>query len=333
MAYRLSISVASRGSRDREKVFDQVRAADEGGVDTAWVAESWGEDAFTLMTQMVDRTTRLNIGSGIVNVFSRTPAAIAQHFGTLDVVSGGRMVIGLGTSGANVIEHFHGMPFERPLDRMREYVDVINVLMRGEPLNFEGEFFQMNRGFTLRFERERDHIPVYLATLAPKSLQITAEVADGWLPIWTPIEALPGVTKAFRERVVGAGREADAVTVRSPGGVVFTKDVERARAAVAGNFAFYMARMGVFYHRHLSRLGYSDVADQVRAAWNEGGSSAGAAAVPPQLQQSLTLVTNSVEAARERFAAEEAAGIQLHSVSVDIEDVAERRRVYESLTG
>lgn len=333
MTYRLSISVGSRGARDRERVFDQVRAADEGGVDTAWVAESWGEDAFTLMTQIVDRTTRLNVGSGIINVFSRTPAAIAQHFGTLDVVSGGRMVIGLGTSGANVIEHFHGVPFERPLDRMREYVEIINILLSGEPLNYEGEFFQMSRGFTLRFERERDHVPVYLATLAPKSLQITAEVADGWLPIWTPIEALPAVTKAFRERVVGAGRAADAVTVRSPGGIVFTKDVERARAAVAGNFAFYMARMGVFYHRHLTRLGYGDVADRVRAAWDKGGSSAGAAAVPPELQQSLTLVTNSVEAARERIAAEEAAGIQLHSVSVEIEDVAERRRVYESLTG
>lgn len=333
MNYRLSVSVASRGSRDRETVFDQVRAADEGGVDTAWVAESWGEDAFTLMTQIVDRTTRLKVGSGILNVFSRTPAAIAQHFGALDVVSGGRMVIGLGTSGANVIEHFHGMPFERPLDRMREYVEIINILMRGEPLNFSGEFFEMSRGFTLRFERERDHIPVYLATLAPKSLQFTAEVADGWLPIWTPVEALPGMTKSFRERVTAAGRDADSVTVRSPGGVIFTKDVERGRAAVAGNFAFYMARMGVFYHRHVSRLGYSSIANAVRDAWASGGSSAGAAAVPPEFQQALTLVTDSIEAARERFAAEEAAGIHLHSVNVDLDDAAARRKVYESLAG
>lgn len=333
MGYRLCVTVGSRGGRDREALFEDVRAADEGGVDTAWVAESWGEDAFTLMTQVVERTRRLNVGSGIVNVFSRTPAAIAQHFATLDVVSGGRMVIGLGTSGANVIEHFHGVPFERPLARMREYVEIINILMSGEPLNYEGQFFRMSRGFTLRLERERPHIPIYLATLAPKSVAMTAEIADGWLPIWTPVSDIPSVMAAFRSQVEAAGRPAGAVTVRSPGEIVVTNDVERARAAVAGNFAFYVSRMGVFYHRHVSRLGYETEAARIREAWDSGGSKAAAAAVPADLQQRLTFVTDSTQAARERLAEQQAAGIQLHTVSVQTDSASERRKIYEALAG
>ncbi len=333
MSYALSIAVGSRGGRDRDATFDDIRAAEDGGVDTAWVAESWGEDAFTLMTQMVDRTKRMKVGSGIVNVYSRTPAALAQHFGTLDVVSGGRVIIGLGTSGANVIEEFHGLPFDKPLQRLREYVDILNILMSGEPLQYEGEIFQFSRGFTLRFDRERDHIPIYLATLAPKSVRMTAELADGWLPIWTPIEKLPEVAGQIASQSVAAGRPSDAVTIRSPGGVVFTQDVEGARARVAGNFAFYISRMGVFYHRHLTRLDYGEVADAIRGAWDEGGSKAGAAAVPPELQQSLTLVTDSVEAARERFAAEEAAGVRLHSVTVDVESPHEAEKIYAALAG
>lgn len=333
MAYRLSIAMPSRGTREREAVFDDVRAADDAGVDTVWVAESWGEDAFTLMTQIVERTQNINVGSGIVNVYSRTPGALAQHFATLDVVSGGRMVIGLGTSGANVIEQFHGMPFTFPLRRLREYVDILKILLSGEALEYEGEIFQMSRGFTLRFERQRDHIPIYLATLATASVRMTGQRADGWLPIWTPMDMLPGLTEEMRLHATKAGREADAVTVRSPGGVIVTHDVERVRAQVAGNFAFYVARMGEFYYRHIHRIGYGEIADGIREAWDSGGSAAGAVAVPADLQQSLTFVTDSIGAARERLAAEEDAGVGLHTVRVDVEDPKEAERIYSDLRG
>jgi F420-dependent oxidoreductase-like protein len=331
MTYRLSIGFRSRGGTDREDAFNRVRAADEAGVDTIWVAESWGEDAFTLMAQIVERTKHVQVGSGIVNVYSRTPAALAQHFASLDVVSGGRMIIGLGTSGANVIEHFHGVPFEKPLQRTREYVEIINLLIAGAPLKYKGQIFQMDRGFTLNMQRQRDHIPVYLATLSPKSVQQTGEIADGWLPIWTPIEKVPEVTASIREAATDAGRPGDALSLRSPGGVIITKDVDRARAGVAGNFAFYLCRMGVFYHRHIRRLGYGDVVDTVQRAWQEGGSGAGAEAVAPDMQQALTLVTDSIEEARERLAHEAAAGIDLHSVTVDGQAPQEMQKTYEAL--
>jgi F420-dependent oxidoreductase-like protein len=331
MPYRLSISFNSRGARDRDQVFDRIRAADEAGVDTVWVAESWGEDAFTLMAQLAERTGRIKIGSGIVNCFSRTPAAIAQHFATLDNVSEGRMLIGLGTSGAQVIEHFHGIPFEKPLRRLREYVEIINILISGEKLDYSGQIFQLHRGFTLNMERYRDHIPVYLATLSPRSVAQTAEIADGWLPIWTPVEDLGDTVANIQSQADLADRPRNALDIRSPGGVTVTKDVERGRAAVAGTFAFYIARMGVFYYNHISRLGYKDVADAIRSAWNEGGSAAAAAAVPPGLQQSLTLVTDSIDQARERLAQEQAAGIDLHTVNIDAESPADLQRTYEAL--
>ena len=331
MTYKLSIGFRSRGGTDTEDAFNRVRAADEAGVDTIWAAESWGSDAFTLMGQIVERTKNVKVGSAIVNVYSRTPAALAQHFASLDVASGGRMIIGLGTSGANVIEHFHGIPFEKPIQRTREYVEIINILIAGAPLKYQGEIFQMNRGFTLNMTRHRDHIPVYLATLSPKSVKQTAEIADGWIPIWTPIDDIQTITNDIAEAATAAGRLADAVTLRSPGGVIITNEVDRARAATAGNFAFYMNRMGVYYHRHIRRLGHGDVVDVVQKAWEEGGSGAGAEAVPPDFQQQLVLVTSSVEEARERIAREAAAGIDLHSVSIEGQAAPEMQKTYEAL--
>ena len=331
MSYSLAIGFGSRGGRDRDEIFDRIRAADDAGVESVWVAESWGEDAFTLMSQLVAETEHIQVGSAIVNVFSRTPAALAQHFASLDNVSDGRMLIGLGASGANVIEQFHGIPFERPLQRLREYTEIINSLMAGEKLSYQGEIFKFDRGFALNFERRRDHIPVYFATLSPRSLRLTAELADGWLPIWTPIEKLGGAVSEMREMSAAAGRPVDAVRVRAPGGITITKDIERGRSAVAGTFAFYIARMGVFYAKHLTRLGYGEVVADIQKAWADGGSAAGAGAVTPALQQSLTLVTDSVEQARERLAEEEAAGCTLHSVNVDADSPAELQRTYEAL--
>lgn len=331
MAYKLSITVDWQGALDRERVFDLVRAADEAGVHSVWAAEAWGRDAFTMMTQLVERTRNIHVGSAIVNIFSRTPAALAQHFATLDELSGGRMIIGLGTSGANVIEHFHGVPFAKPLTRMREYIDIINMLVAGKPLTYGGEIFNLQRGFTLRFEKVREHIPIFIASITPKSQKQTAEIADGWLPIWTPIDDLPGVIAEFRGHAAAAGRDPAGLMVRAPGAIVITKNVERARAANAGSFAFYMARMGVFYHQHMTRLGYGTEAGAIRAAWEEGGAKAGAAAVPPGLQQALGFVTDSIEAARERLAQQEAAGVDLHHLHVDADTPQELQKAYEAL--
>ena len=329
--HKLSVGVNWQGAHDRERVYDEVRAADESGVHSVWTTEAWGRDAFTPLALLADRTKNVQLGTGIVNIFSRSPAALAQHFATLDELSGGRMIIGLGTSGANVIEHFHGVKFERGLRRLREYVEVINMLIAGEPLNYQGEIFTLSRGFTLRFDTVRKHIPIYIAALNPASVRQTARITDGWLPIWTPLEKLPEVVAEFRETARKAGRNPDELTVRSPGGITITENVERAKAGIAGGLAFYVSRMGVFYYEHISRLGYADEAAAIKRAWDEGGSGAGGAAVPEALQQSVGFITDSVDAARERIAAQEAAGVDLHQISVDAETPQQRAKVYEQL--
>ncbi len=328
----LAISINWQGELKRQDLFKQVQAADDAGVHSVWVAEAWGRDAFTMLTQLAERTKQMQLGTGIVNVYSRSPGALAQHFATLDELSEGRMIIGLGTSGANVIEHFHGVPFDRPLRRLREYVEVINMLMSGEPLKYQGEIFNLQRGFTLRFSPVRTHIPVFLATLAPKSVRQTAEIADGWLPIWTPLEALPQEIGAFRAAAGKAGREARSLAVRAPGTTVIAKDPERVLRGARGALAFYVARMGVFYYQHVSRLGYAQQAEAIKQAFDAGGSAAGAGAVPVEMSQSMGLVTDSIEQARERLAAQEAAGVDIHPVElVGYDDPAEMQRIYERL--
>jgi alkanesulfonate monooxygenase SsuD/methylene tetrahydromethanopterin reductase-like flavin-dependent oxidoreductase (luciferase family) len=134
MARKVSISFNWQGPMDYDQALARVRLADEAGVDTAWVAEAWGRDCFTILALMARETRRLQLGTGIVNTYSRTPAALAQHFATLDELSGGRMIIGLGTSGYRVIEHWHGVPFQPSLTRLREYVEIIRMILAGEPL-------------------------------------------------------------------------------------------------------------------------------------------------------------------------------------------------------
>lgn len=331
--YQLAVGLA--GSRDQfrpEGLQPRLQAIEDGGVHSVWVGESWGPDAITQLALAAAWTKRVQLGSAIVNTFSRSPAAIAQHFATLDIASGGRMILGLGTSGAQVVEHFHGVPFQRSLRRMREYIEIINMLIAGVPLNYDGEIFQLRRGFTLRFDLERPHIPIMVASLNPASVRMTARLADGWLPIWTPVEKLADEINAFRDVAAAAGRDPAALMVRSPGSIIYTKDTARAQASVRGTLAFYVARMGVFYHQHVSRMGYAQEADSIREAFNSGGSGAGAEAVPPELADAMSLVTDSIDAARERLAQQAAAGVDLHQVSVQVDSLQEHEKIFAALS-
>ncbi|MDE3095033.1 MAG: LLM class flavin-dependent oxidoreductase [Chloroflexota bacterium] len=329
MTRRISIGVNWQGEFDREEVFKRVKIADDAGVDSVFVAEAWGRDAFTLLTQLAERTQRIKLATGIVNYYSRSPAALAQHFATLDELSGGRMVIGLGASSANVIEHFHGIPFNPPLARMREVVQIINMLMANQPLEFKGKVFQMERGFTLRFRPVREHIPVYVASFRPAATKVVAQVADGWMPTMIPVQRARQEVARFLGYVKDAGRDPSQMTVRFLG-VTVAKDRERALQAAKAGTAFYIARMGDFYYQQLSDMGFADEANAIRRAWKEGGSGAGIAAVTDELSDSLGFI-GDVDACRERLAEEEAAGINLHNVAVAGYTPEEEGRIYERL--
>ncbi len=189
----------------------------------------------------------------------------------------------------------------------------------------------MSRGFTLRFQTLRPHVPIYVASLNPASVRMTARHADGWLPIWIPVDHLAAEVRAFRDIAAQAGRDPATLTVRAPGVIVLTRDLERARGAARGNLAFYVARKGVFYYRHLSRLLGEEAVAPIKQAFDAGGSAAGAAAVPDALSDAMTFVTDSVAAARERLAQQQAAAIDLHQVSVEADTPQEQARLYAAL--
>jgi F420-dependent oxidoreductase-like protein len=332
MARKLSIGFNWQGPLDYDAACSRVRLADEAGVDTVWVAEAWGRDCFTILALLARETHRIKLGTGIVNTYSRTPAALAQHFATLDEVSGGRMIIGLGTSGYRVIEHWHGVPFQPPFTRLREYVEIIRMILAGEPLNYQGTVFKLERGFRLRFQPVRSSMPIFIASLTPKSVVQTATIADGWMPVLIPLEQLAEQVSAFRQLVREAGRDPDSVVVRSPGSVTVTDNVDQARQESKAHVAFYVTNMGDFYREQLIRLGYEQAVQVIRQAWNEGGRAAGTAAVPDALVDGLHFA-GPVEACLERLAAQEEAGIDLHSVQVDATDPKAAERIFERLVG
>ena len=332
MAHNISIGVDPwQGRIDYRAIIKRVKIADAAGVHSVWIPEAWGRDAFTLLSLLAYETDRIRLGTGIVNVYSRTPSALAQHFATLDELSEGRMLIGLGTSGAQVIEHFHGVPFEPPRTRLKEYVEIMQMLLKGEKLHYEGALFNLQRGFTLRFQPVRDRIPIYLATLNAKALKLTAELADGWLPIWLPMKKLKAEIDMVRSMSVAAGRPANAVSVRAPGSVAVTSDVAKVRAAHAATAAFYIGRMGVYYAAQLSRLGHAETVEKVKAAWKDG-SQAAAQAVTDELVDE-TLCAGSPEECLDRLEAQVECGVDIHTVNVEAADSRTYERTLRTLVG
>ncbi len=332
MPRTLSMSFNWQGPMNYQEACTRVRLAEDAGVDTVWVAEAWGRDCFTILTLLARETTRIKLGTGIVNCYSRTPAALAQHFATLDEFSGGRMLIGLGTSGHRVIEHWHGVPFQPSLTRLREYVDIIRMILAGEPLKYQGKVFRLERGFRLRFPPVRPRIPIFIASLTPKSVAQTAQIADGWMPVMIPIERLKQEVAGFRQLVRDAGRDPQSVVIRSPGSVIVTRDIDKARDESKAHLAFYVTNMGEFYREQLSRLGYGEAVQAIRQAWDEGGRVAGTAAVPDALVDSL-FFAGPVEACRERLDAQAEAGVDMHTVRVDADDPKETVKTLQRLVG
>ena len=168
----MRLGVLAGGGADWRESLEKVRIAESLGYELVATGEAWGPSTVPWMTLLAAHTEKIQIGTSILNVYSRSPGAIAQEFAALETISGGRMVCGLGSSGHRVIEHFHGVPFRKPLRRIRDYVEIINTLIKGERLEYEGELFSLQRGFRLDYDRPRDHVPIYIAAITPKSIVV-----------------------------------------------------------------------------------------------------------------------------------------------------------------
>ena len=178
-----ALTFAGRQDMSDADLISIAQLAERLGYHTLWTGESWGRDAFIVLTMIACHTKTLRLGTGMVPVFSRTPALIAQSIASLDQISNGRATLGLGTSGRLVVEQWHGLPYHRPLARTREYIEIIRQALSGQAVNYEGQFFRLGR-FRLGASPVQANVPVYLASLGPKNLELTGQLADGWLPIW-----------------------------------------------------------------------------------------------------------------------------------------------------
>lgn len=277
---------------DWNAIRESVHLADGLGYDAVWLGEAWGYELFTSLADLLRITERMKLGAGVANIFSRSPAVIAATAATLDERSGGRMLLGLGSSGPQVVEHWHGVPFQRPLQRTREYVQIINAILRREPLNFKGEVFSLERSFTIRFTPIRDHIPIYLASLGPKNIQLAGEIADGILPVYWPARDYPDLRAQLDAGSANAGRPAGSVNIAPYLTVaIVLNEAERtaARRRAAAPVAFYVGRMGTFYADMLTRHGFGDEVATIIKGW-EGGQKGAIAAVSDELLDATAII-------------------------------------------
>ncbi len=273
---------------------EYAHTAEAHGYDGVWVPEAFGSDAFTLLGRIAGHTQRLHLSTGIVNIFSRTPALLAQSFATLDEISGGRARIGLGASGPLVIENWHGLAFDRPLRRMREVVAILRMALAGERVNFEGEFFRL-KGFSLLIKPFQPRIPIYLATLKPQAVKVTGEIADGWLPIYLSVDALAQRLAPLDEGARVNGRRASVIDIPMSVLTAVDNDSAVARGLCADHLAYYIGGMGTFYHELMHDIGFGEAADRILACWKSGDRAAARDQVSAAMIRELTICGTPAE--------------------------------------
>jgi F420-dependent oxidoreductase-like protein len=283
-----------------------AQEAERLGFDSAWAAEAWGTDCVTVLSWLAATTTTLKVGSAIMQIPGRTPANAAMTAMTLDLMSGGRFLMGLGTSGPQVVEGWHGEPWGKPLEKTREYVEIVRSVWRRETVEHDGEHYSipyrgdgstgLGKPLKLMARPLRESIPIYLAAIGPKAVAQAFEIADGWLPIYFSPE---------RAREV-FGTPPDGFEVAPSVQVLVGDDVQACRDALKPMFALYVGGMGArgknFYNSLVSRYGYEAEAREIQDLYLDGKQREAIAAVPDALIDEVALV-GPKERIAERLAA------------------------------
>jgi len=295
---RVAIGLRLESNENWEQAATYVTEAERLGVAFVWSHESWGLDAATPLAFMAARTSRIRLGSGIMQAGTRTPALLAMTALSLASMSDNRFVMGLGVSGPQVIEGWHGIRFDRPLTRMRETAEIVRRAVRGERVAYKGQVYELplpgGEGKALRSSASPREVPIYLATLSPRSLEMTGEIADGWLGT----SFMPEHARVFFDHIEAgakqAGRSLGALDLQAGGHVAFGDDVERLLAARKPGLAFTLGAMGSrrhnFYNDAFKRAGYTDAAIEVQRLWLDGKRDEAAARVPDELAVKVNLL-------------------------------------------
>ncbi|ANN17518.1 LLM class F420-dependent oxidoreductase [Amycolatopsis orientalis] len=300
-----------------EGALDAVLKAEELGFDSVWTAEGYGSDAFTPLAWWGASTSRIKLGTNIVQMSARTPTATAMHALTLDHLSGGRFVLGLGASGPQVVEGWYGQPYPKPLARTREYVDIVRkVVAREAPVTHDGQHFQLPlRGGTglgkplkSTVHPFRKEIPIFLAAEGPKNVALSAEICDGWLPLFFSPKSDGFYRAALQEGFSrpGARHGFDDFEVAASVPVLVHDDVEEAASWIKPSLALYIGGMGAksvnFHHDVFARMGYEDVADKVQELYLARRKDEATAAIPTSLVEDTSLI-GPAEKIRDELAA------------------------------
>jgi len=309
---RIGIGIGAVSPETAQFVIDAERL----GADSVWVPEAWGYDALTPLAFLAAQTTSIRLGSGIAQLGARTPAMLAMSAMSLSALSGGRFLLGLGVSGPQIMEGWHGVRFESPLAVTRETVDIVRTVARGERLQHQGSAFQIplagGAGKAIRSMAPLVAVPIYLAALGPKNLALTGEVADGWIGN----AFMPETADAFLDHLAtGAargGRSVDDLDLLIPVALEITDDVDEAARRHAAGYAFTIGAMGSetqnFYNAAFSRQGYADDVLAVQRLWLDGRREEAAARVPPDIGFRTNLL-GPPEVIRERLRLYRAAGV------------------------
>jgi len=330
---------------DFREAADQVVEFEKIGVDIALVAEAYSFDAISQLGYLAAKTSTIELGSGVVPIYVRTPTLLAMTAAGLDYVSGGRFRLGIGTSGPQVMEGFHGVPFDAPMGRTREVVEICRQVWRRENVQHDGKHYQIplpaDRGTGLGKPLHlinhpvREQIPITIAALGPKNVELTAEIAEGWQPVFFYPEKADSVWgDALRSGFAKRAPELGPLDVMVSASLAIGDDVEDRLAWAKPQLALYIGGMGArgknFYHNLATRYGFGEVADQIQDLYLAGKKTEAVAAVPDELVRHTNLI-GPRGFVKERLAAYAEAGVTTLLVHPMAGDTAEQRHYVEEL--
>ncbi len=310
-----------------------VKAAENLGYDSVWTAEAYGSDAATILAWLAGHTTKIKLGSGILQMPARSAAMTAMTAATIDQISGGRFLLGLGSSGPQVSEGWHGVRFARQLQRTREYVEVVRMALAHQKVEYHGETIDLplpdgpGKALKLTIQPVQKPLPIYLAVLGPKNVALAGEIADGWLPVFFSPEHTAELRVPLEAGAARAGRSLDAFRICPTVQVYIGDDADTARDVMRPLLALYVGGMGSreqnFYNRLISSYGFEAAAQQVQELYLAGRRGEAMEALPGELID-MVCMTGTREQARERIRAYQDAGVETLIVSPMAGDVEGR---------
>jgi F420-dependent oxidoreductase-like protein len=308
-----------------------VQEAEKLGVDSVWSAEAWGFDALTPLAYLAAKTSIVRLGSGIAQVGARTPANLAMSAMSMQALSGGRFILGLGTSGPQVMEGWHGVPFSSPIRRTRETIEIVKQIASGSKLAYDGEIYRIplpdGQGKSIRTAAPPADVPIYVAALGPANLRMTGELADGWVGTSFIPETADVFFEPLKAGAESAGRSLDDLDLQVPASVEFTDDVDEAAKRHARGYAFTFGAMGSrdrnFYKNAFSRQGYAEVATEIQNLWLEGKRDEARDLVPVEIGLKTNLL-GTPEMIGERLRVYRSVGITTIRAGLSGSDLTER---------